>query len=207
MLGAIPSYKQARADEILVTRMLDLEACLRGDKTAWDTFVNHAAPIVFSAVRRTLRHYDAAAGASDAEDMAQDVFVRLVKDDFRLLRSYDAGRSALGTWLTLISRSTTIDHLRRRKAPTVPLDAVGEPQAPAAEPAGEGALRELAVPPDLLSARQQLVLRLLFDDGLSVEEAAETLRVEPQTIRSTKHKAILKLRVHFGGDAPSPPSV
>ncbi len=172
--------------------MVELEACLRGEKKAWDAFVDHAAPILFTAVRRTLRRYGVASDAGDVEDLAQDVFVRLVKDGFRLLRSYDPSRASLSTWLTLVARSVTIDHLRRRKLPTVPLGGAEPTQAPA-EPA-----EALEVPAGLLSPRQQLVLTLLFDDDLSVEEAARALGVEPQTIRSTKHKAIVKLRRFFG---------
>jgi len=185
--------------------MVDLAACLRGEKRAWDALVERVAPIVLAAVRRTLRGFGASHAESDAEDVAQEVFVRLVKDDFRLLRTYDPSRAALSTWLTLVARSVTIDQLRRRRLPTVPLDEAAAHSAPTPPPASSQALQELAVPPDLLSPRQQLVLKLLFEDDLSVEEAARTLGVEAQTVRSTKHKAIEKLRGHFAGPEPSVP--
>jgi len=41
------------------------------------------------------------------------------------------------------------------------------------------------------------VLRLLFDEEMSVSEAAAVLGVDAQTVRSTKHKAIRKLRDFF----------
>ena len=62
------------------------------------------------------------------------------------------------------------------------------------------------IPTQLLTARQQLVLSMLFEDGMDVGEVAEALGVNPQTIRSTKHKAMERLRAHFrggeGGDDP-----
>ena len=55
----------------------------------------------------------------------------------------------------------------------------------------------IKVPAGLLSPRQTLVLHLLYGKELEVAEAAELLDVDPQTIRSTHHKALTKLRNHF----------
>jgi RNA polymerase sigma-70 factor (ECF subfamily) len=177
--------------------MVDLSACVRGEKRAWDTFAAQAAPIILAAVRRTLRRYGA--DPQQAEDLAQDVFVRLVRNRFRLLRSFDPTRASLSTWLSLVARSTTIDQLRRAKPHAAALEEVEDRRAAAGrEPPGP-ALEALDVPPGLLSPRQHLVLQLLFDRDMSVHEAAQTLGVEPQTIRSTKHKAIARLREFLKG--------
>jgi RNA polymerase sigma-70 factor (ECF subfamily) len=176
--------------------MVDLQGCLRGEKRAWDAFVEQAAPIIFAAVQRTLQQYKPTVDATEAQDLAQDVFVRLVERDYRLLRTYDPSRASLSTWLTLVARSTTIDHLRRLKPRTVPLDEAQE--LAARETAPDDSPPELDIPADLLSPRQHLILKLLFEREMSVEEAAATLRVDPQTIRSTKHKAITRLRAFFG---------
>jgi len=42
------------------------------------------------------------------------------------------------------------------------------------------------------------VLTMLYERDMDVAEIAKTLDVDPQTIRSTHHKAMLKLRAHFG---------
>jgi RNA polymerase sigma-70 factor (ECF subfamily) len=54
------------------------------------------------------------------------------------------------------------------------------------------------VPPGLLSARQEQVLKLLFDEERDVRTAARLLGVDEQTVRSTKHKALAALRRHLG---------
>ena len=175
--------------------MFDLGACIGGDKKAWDAFVERFARVIFAAVHRTLARYGAAADEAEVQDVAQEVFVRLIKDDYRLLRRYDPSKSRLTTWLTIVARSTAIDHVRRPTLPTVPLGpgVGGQAEAPAEPPRG------IELPPDLLSARQQLVMRLLFDEQMTAAQAAEMLGVETQTIRSTRHKAIQKLRDFFGG--------
>ena len=65
------------------------DALLDGDSAAWGSFVRRYGGLIVAAVRGI------APLPGDIEDLTQDVFVRLCKDDFRLLRSYDPGRAAL----------------------------------------------------------------------------------------------------------------
>jgi RNA polymerase sigma-70 factor (ECF subfamily) len=168
---------------------VDLDACTSGDPGAWADFVDRYAGLITAAVRRTVRGVVA---EQEIADRVQDVFVRLVANDCRLLKTFDPRRASISTWLTLVARSTTIDHLRRRRVDAVSLGVAKiDPAAP--EPAA-AAPPPAEVPLHLLTARQRVVLRLLFDDGLSVAQAAAFLDVNEQTIRSTKHKALSRLR-------------
>ena len=174
-----------------------LSKCLRGDKWAWDAFVDRYGPAILSAVRHLLR-LRSNAEQSVAEDISQDVFLRLVKNDFRLLRSYDPSRASLATWLTIIARSTTIDFLRRKRLPLVSLENVGPVVSP--DEPGESGEAVKPLPPGLLTGRQRLILRLIFDRQMDAGAVAELLGISPQTVRSTKHKAIQRLREHYGGE-------
>jgi RNA polymerase sigma-70 factor (ECF subfamily) len=168
---------------------IDLAALVGGDKAAWDGFVRTHARLILAAVR-TL-----ATSESEAEDLAQDVFVRLCKDEFRLLKTYDPSRASISTWLTIVARSTARDAMRRKRAPQVTLEDA--PEAALAVDPVEPA-QPLAVPEGLLSPRQKEVLQMLYDRDMDVAEVAETLGVDPQTVRSMHHKALVKLRAHFG---------
>jgi RNA polymerase sigma-70 factor (ECF subfamily) len=173
-----------------VAQDIDLQALARGEKGAWDAFVRRYAGLIVAAVRGVARD------GSDIEDLTQEVFVRLCKDGFRLLKTYDPARAGLSTWLTIVARSTARDALRRRQLALTPLDAVPEGLL-----ATEATPREkLRVPEGLLSPRQKLVLSMLYDRDMEVAEIAETLGVDPQTVRSTHHKAMLKLRGHFAAE-------
>jgi RNA polymerase sigma factor (sigma-70 family) len=125
------------------------------------------------------------------------VFVRLCKDQFRLLRSYDPARAALSTWLTIVARSTARDALRRRRFDSVPIDNVPEAQLAVApvEP-----VYKLKLPEALLSPRQREILGMLYDREMEVAEIAKALGIDPQTVRSAHHKAMIKLRAHFKAD-------
>jgi RNA polymerase sigma-70 factor (ECF subfamily) len=130
------------------------------------------------------------------EDLTQEVFVRLCKDDFRLLRSYDPARASLSTWLTIVARSTARDGLRRRRPEAVPLDVVPEAQL-AIDPVEP--VQKLKLPEALLSPRQRQILAMLYDREMDVAEIAQALGIDPQTVRSAHHKAMVKLRAHFRG--------
>jgi len=170
-----------------VAQEIDLQALSRGDKSAWDAFVRRYAGLIVAAVRGV------AHDGSDVEDLVQEVFVRLCKDGFRLVKTYDPSRAGLSTWLTIVARSTARDALRRRQLALTPIDAVPEGLL-ATEPVSA---EKLKLPDGLLSPRQKLVLSMLYDQDMEVAEVATALGVDPQTVRSTHHKAMLKLRSHF----------
>ena len=145
---------------------VDLQACLDGNRQAWDAFVDRSWAVILAAVRRTVGGRTGDAGGGDVDDSVQEVYVRLIKDDYRLLRTYDPQRASLSTWLSLVARSVAIDHLRRRRPGTVPL-ARGE--AARAAPTSSG---QPSLPLHCLTARQRLILRMLFDEDMSDAEAA-----------------------------------
>ena len=164
------------------------DTLLRGEKAAWDAFVRRYGGLVVAAVRGV------AMAQAEVEDLTQEVFVRLCKDDFRLLRNYDPERASLSTWLTIVARSTARDGLRRRRAETVPLDSVPEAQL-AIDPVMP--VEKLKLPEALLSPRQRQILAMLYDREMDVAEIARALGIDPQTVRSAHHKAMVKLRAHF----------
>ncbi len=175
---------------------IDLRALARGDKRTWDAFVVAAAPLINAVVRRTLASYRLS--EEDVLDAAQDVFVRLCAQDFRLLKTYDPERAGLPTWLSVVSRSCAIDHLRRRRQATEPIDDVPE----AALGVEDRHVEKLKIPDGLLTARQVLILKYLYDEERDVTDIAKLLAVDAQTIRSTHHKALQRLRAHFREDEP-----
>lgn len=182
--GALSDNPRQR-DAKLVLRLVE------GSTEAWDEFVETYSSAIFGAVINTLRR--SGYGPDDSHDVSQDVYVRLCKNDFRLLKQFDSTRAGLKTWLGVVSSSATIDFLRRKRASTVPLDQVPE-EMNSVEPEMRDPVR---IPDGLLSERQALVLRLLYDRDMDAKEVAALLGIDSQTVRSTHHKALVKLRRHF----------
>jgi RNA polymerase sigma-70 factor (ECF subfamily) len=170
----------------------ELDALVRGEKGAWEAFVRRYAGLVAAAVRGVARE------PAEVEDLAQEVFLRLCKDDFRLLRSYDPARAGLSTWITIVARSTARDAMRRYRPILMPIDAVPEGRL-AVDPVEPA--QKLKLPEALLSPRQREILMMLYDREMEVAEVAKVLGIDPQTVRSAHHKAMVKLRAHFKADA------
>ena len=84
--------------------------------------------------------------------------------------------------------------MRRYRPISVPIDAV--PEARLAIDPVEPA-RKLKLPEALLSPRQREILTMLYDREMEVSEVALALGIDPQTVRSAHHKAMVKLRAHF----------
>lgn len=173
---------------------IDLRALAAGDKRTWDAFVAAAAPLINAVVRRALATYRL--GEDDIMDAAQDVFVRLCARDFHLLKMYDPARAAISTWLAVVARSAAIDHARRRRQATQPLDDVPE----AVLGVEDRHVEKLEIPQGLLTDRQVLILKYLYDEEREVADIAQLLKIDAQTVRSTHHKALLRLRAHFRED-------
>jgi RNA polymerase sigma-70 factor (ECF subfamily) len=127
-----------------------------------------------------------------AEDLVQEVFIRILK--YR--RTYrDDGR--FGTWMYHIARNVRTDHVRKRRPDQLTTD-VPEPStgsaghAAAIETAEDiGRLRRalMRLPDD----RREVVVLARYR-GLSHEEIAAVLRVEPGTVRVRLHRALKELR-------------
>ena len=171
--------------------LAELDGLLQGNKRAWDRFVADHAAVIYAAVRRKLA---SSSYLDEAEDVVQEVFVKLCRNDFKLLRSFDPERAKLTTFLTVIATTTTIDHLRKKRPEQGGLDEMPEHLASveAKEPA------RIKIPEGLLPDRQAMVIKMLYMQEMEVAEVAKLLGIEPQTVRSLHHKALTRLREHFG---------
>ncbi|QDC09283.1 sigma-70 family RNA polymerase sigma factor [Oceanicola sp. D3] len=118
--------------------------------------------------------------ASEAEDMAQEVFLRAWRNAGR----YDASKAAVSTWLYRIATNLCIDRARRRGLrrflglETAPEEAA---DAPGPEQVLEGRERLAATRAALarLPVRQRQALLLRAAGELSTGEIAATLGISP----------------------------
>ena len=168
----------------------DLVARLRaGEPRAFEDLVRTYQHRIFGVAVRMLGR------GADAEDVAQEVFLRVHRSigEFR-------GDARLSTWLygiasnLCLNRLASADHRRTRpddeavmRAPSETADAVATLERSELEAALRQAIAEL---PD--ERRIVVVLRDL--EGLSYDEIAQALALEPGTVRSRLHRARLDLK-------------
>ncbi len=172
---------------------INIKRLVHGDKREWDVFVEHFSAVIYSSVFKIFSLHIKQIDKWDIKEVVQEVFIRLIKKDYHLLRSYRSSKASLATWLAIVARSTTIDFLRKSKPKTVSI----EQEIVNSIVYEDSKVSSINIPYVLLSSRQKLVLHLLFDKGMDTSEISELLGIDVQTVRSTKHKALKKLRKFF----------
>src|SRR5436190_17885014 len=79
--------------------------CVSGDAAAWEEIVQKYHRRIYNICYRFARSTD------DAQDLTQEVFIKM----YRTLNSYDVGRGAFMTWVTTMTRNLLVDHFRKTK--------------------------------------------------------------------------------------------
>jgi RNA polymerase sigma-70 factor (ECF subfamily) len=154
-----------------------------GDQDAFRELVERYQGAVYNLAYRML------GGAEEAEDAAQEIFIRV----YRQLARYDASRR-FSTWVLAIATNHCIDQLRRRRLQLVPLeDVIPWARAREAGPEREALDRESRDEVQALLSRlpekyrAPLILRYWQD--LSCAEIAEILSVPEGTVKTQLHRA------------------
>ena len=165
--------------------------CRRGDETAWRELVARHTRRVFGIAYRFVGRVD------EAEDLTQDIFVKV----FQSLDRYRESDGAFSTWVGTVARNHAIDQYRRRREERA--RRLDDPAVLDTVPAGEeSALRSLeredvkrlvhrglrALPTDLREA-----LMLCDLQGLSYDEVAATLEIPLGTVKSRINRGRLEL--------------
>lgn len=171
-------------------------AAAQGSADAFRRIVERHQDAVYRLVLRMVRD------PALAEDIAQETFLKA----YRALPGYDP-RWKLSSWLLKIAHNATIDHLRRQRLDTTPLDLGPESEtgspieriADASVLDAEQQLRGRALARDLQTAlagldpayRELLLLR--FQEGLAYQEIAEVTGLPLGTVKVRLHRGRKRL--------------
>ena len=120
--------------------------CLAGDAAAWEELVQRHHRRIYNIC------YRFAGSADDAQDLTQEVFIKM----YRTLKSYDVEKGAFMTWVTTITRNLLVDHFRKTKQDRVTdsLDAAPSEHEDAM-PLSEQ-IEDQSAPPDARAQSQQV---------------------------------------------------
>ncbi len=149
--------------------------------------------------------YQTMPSRSDADDVVQDVFVRLWQTAAR----YDPKRAALVTWVMLIARRHMVDRLRRRQARIKPgtLDESWSPPDQTPAPAADleqderfvAVLEKVKTLPEL----QQTVVKRAYLGGQTLKQIGQELGIPLGTVKSALSRALVRLRESATEEQPS----
>jgi RNA polymerase sigma-70 factor, ECF subfamily len=170
-----------------------VQRCLRGDGPAWEELVLRHARRVYNIC------YRFTGNSAEAEDLSQEVFLRI----YRTLTSYKASYGGFPTWLTSVTRNLLVDHYRRTRRDRMTdaleevLPKVEEKHSPVRAPDKSAMAKELSqqvqtalaqLSPEL---REAVILRDL--QGLEYGEIREVLAVPEGTVKSRINRGRIEL--------------
>ena len=212
---AVPAADPARAAEQEQMKRLVL-LCLSGDTAAWQQLVGAQHRRIYGIC------YRFTGSPTDAEDLTQEVFLKL----YRSLSNFDPSKGQFSTWLTTLTRNLLVDHFRRTRQDraTDSLDATynddGEGPTKAEQLADTRRNQHDAIAGAQLRARIQHALRQLSPElreavilrdlqDMDYKEIAGVLGVPEGTVKSRISRGRGELArilgrdgLHGAGDTP-----
>lgn len=190
---ASPRWREAPPANRLDVDAQLVERCLRGDESAWEDLVKLQMRRVYSICYRFTN------SETDAQDLTQEVFIRVFKN----LKSFRAREGSFSVWLARLTRNLLIDHYRRSRMDRA-TDSI-EDHAATLEPTS----RALAQTKGLLAGREasellQAALQKLSPDlretvilrdleELEYREIAHVLNVPEGTVKSRLNRGRAEL--------------
>jgi RNA polymerase sigma-70 factor (ECF subfamily) len=173
-----------------------IQRALRGDEAAYQSIVDEHREGVFRLAYLLL------GDADDAEDVAQETFIRAL----RYLNRYDPER-ALRPWLLSITANLARNKRRslgrywaalQRLAGQTPVEST-TPEMRSMQALEAHALWQAV---RCLNGAEQEIIYLRYFLELSVAETAEALGVQQGTVKSRLHRALKRLREVIERDYP-----
>jgi RNA polymerase sigma-70 factor (ECF subfamily) len=95
---------EIRLDDVQAMNGL-VRRCVTGDATAWEEIVRTMNRRIYNIC------YRFAGSPTDAEDLTQEVFIKI----YRTLGSFDSSKAGFNTWVTTVTRNLLVDHFRKTK--------------------------------------------------------------------------------------------
>ncbi len=165
--------------------------CMAGEPQAWQQLVAGQHRRIYAICYRFTN------SASDAEDLTQEVFIKV----YRNLSSFDTQKGSFQTWMTTLARNLLVDHFRRtrldRASDSLDASLSGEEDGPTMgdrltdqSPSQEQRFAGLELKASIQHALKQLspelreavILRDLED--MDYKEIAQVLRIPEGTVKS-----------------------
>jgi RNA polymerase sigma-70 factor (ECF subfamily) len=167
-------------------------SCLRGDGYSWEEIVRRHTRRVYNLC------YRFTGNSTDAEDLTQEVFLRV----YRTLGSYQQQHGAFPTWLSSVTRNLLVDHYRRTRRDRL-TDSIDDALPQVEEKHTSQTPHHVAEQAELSAQLQQALLQLspelreaviLRDlNGLDYSEVQSVLQVPQGTVKSRINRGRIEL--------------
>jgi RNA polymerase sigma-70 factor (ECF subfamily) len=174
-----------------------IDRCLRHESGAWNDFVDRYIGLIYHVIDHVAHARSLVLAAEDVEDIAAEIFLAIVDDNYAVLRRFK-GASSLPTYLTVVSRRICVKEVVKRHRE----EALGHVTAPRALAGDEhsGEVEPIASAEELdrilkdLSEREAQVVKLYHLQFLNYRQIGKQLGIPENSIGPILAKARKKLR-------------
>jgi RNA polymerase sigma-70 factor (ECF subfamily) len=90
-----------------------IDRCLKKEPGAWNDFVDRYLGLIYHVIQHVAYARSRQLSSEDVEDIAAEVFLKIVDDDYVILKRFK-GISSLPTYLTVIVRRICVKQLIKR---------------------------------------------------------------------------------------------
>ena len=162
-------------------------------KESWQEFVSITTPFIHHAIHATCQKYNIYVNRY-TEDITQEVFLKIMNNDRKLLKQFNPSRASWSTWIQKITVNTTIDFLR-----ALPKDTPNQYYADS-----------VAIPPDciyklqlqdikahldtLLTKTERKIFELYYEKEESISKISTLLSMNTITVRW--HRRNIQQKIH-----------
>jgi RNA polymerase sigma-70 factor (ECF subfamily) len=91
-----------------------IDRCLGREPGAWNDFVDRYLGLIYHVIQHVAHARSRVVSQADMEDIAAEILLRVVDDDYDVLRRYKA-TSSLPTYLTVIARRVCVREMIKRQ--------------------------------------------------------------------------------------------
>ena len=171
-----------------------IKRCLTRTPRAWEDFVDRFLGLVLHVIHHSAQSRSIRLTDEDRDDLAAEVFLAVVDDDFGILRRF-RGDSSLATYLTVIARRVVVRELLKRKS-ALSLHDVPEPAGHNSDGSEERISSRDEVERLLrtLHGPEADVVRMYHLEGKSYQEISSRIGMPENSIGPTLSRARAKLR-------------
>ncbi len=90
-----------------------IDRCLRHEPGAWTDFVDRYMGLIYHVIHHVSHARSLVFSPADVEDLAAEIFLAIVDDDYAVLRRFK-GISSLPSYLTVVSRRVCVKEVVKR---------------------------------------------------------------------------------------------
>lgn len=90
-----------------------LDRCLTHEPGAWNDFVDRYMGLIYHVIHHVSHARSVVLSPDDIEDLAAEIFLGVVDDDYKVLRQFK-GASSLPTYLTVVARRICVKEVVKR---------------------------------------------------------------------------------------------